>query len=266
MSHERRDDKQSTAFAYSKTREQDLARMLAANVQLGTVNATNLMAPYVFSRNKEGVHILNIVKAWEKVMLAARIIAQVENPADVLVVSNRQYGQRAAIKFGMETGASPLAGKWTPGTLTNYNTKVFKEPALMIVCDPLTDRQALIESSYMNVPTIALCDADSPLQFVDVAIPANNRGRHSIALIFWMLAREVLYLRGKITRDHDWDTMVDMFMYRDTDEKKDEDEAEADDDEEAGDDAVRDTLNKYKGEEEEGDDDEEEDDETWQNN
>ena len=43
------------------------------------------MEPYIYKRNNEGVHIINLAKAWEKLMIAARIIAAIPNPKDVLV-------------------------------------------------------------------------------------------------------------------------------------------------------------------------------------
>jgi len=93
--------------------------MLAANAHLGTENCSNLMDPYMYSRNKEGIHIINISKTWEKLMVAARIIASIPNPRDILILSNREYAQRAVLKFATYTKANYLGGKWTPGTLTN---------------------------------------------------------------------------------------------------------------------------------------------------
>ena len=107
----------------------------------------------------------------------------------------------------------------------------FKEPRLLIVSDPRTDRQAVIEASYVNIPCIALCDTDSSLEFVDVAIPCNNRSKSSLAMIYWMLAREVKILRGELTRDDDWDVLVDLFIYRSVEELANKDEEKAEDDE-----------------------------------
>jgi len=165
----------------------------------------------------------------EKIVLAARIIVAIDNPADIAVISARPYGQRAVLKFAAHTGASPIAGRFTPGNFTNYITRSFKEPRLIIVTDPRTDAQAIKEASYVNIPVIALCDMDSPTEFVDVAIPTNNKGRHAIGLIWWMLAREVLRLRGTIaSREAEWDVMTDLYFYRDP---------EAEENKEAGDEA-----------------------------
>ena len=108
----------------------------------------------------------------------------------------------------------------------------------------------------MNIPVIALANADSPLSHVDVAIPANNKGRESIALMFYFLAREVQMLRGAIPRDADWDVMVDLFMHREITNKKAEDdvEEEAAAEEEQAD--VTETLNKFKDGEEGGEEEE----------
>lgn len=149
----------------------------------------------------------------EKIVLAARIITAIDNPSDVCVISARPYGQRAVLKFAAHTGAQAIAGRFTPGSFTNYITRSFKEPRLIVVTDPRTDAQAIKEASYVNIPVIALCDTDSPTEYVDVAIPTNNKGRHAIGCIWWMLAREVLRLRGTIyNRETPWDVMVDLYF------------------------------------------------------
>lgn len=164
-------------------------------------------------------------KTWEKVLLAARAIVSIENPADIFVISSRQYGQRAVLKFSAATKATPIAGRFTPGTFTNQSrAESFREPRLLIVCDPRTDHQPITEASYVNIPVIALCNTDSPLRYVDVAIPCNNKGIYSLGLMLWMLAREVLRMRGSLARTTPWEVMVDMYFYREAEEQEKEEQ------------------------------------------
>lgn len=126
-------------FPYSRTFEEDIKMLLASKAYVGTKNINDCMKEYAYGRNAEGVYVHNVQKTWEKLMLAARVIASIQNPKDVLVVSNRLYAQRAVIKFGRHTGSQALATKWVPGTLTNQITKRFTEPRLLIVADPVND-------------------------------------------------------------------------------------------------------------------------------
>lgn len=199
-------------------KEDDVTKMLAAGVHLGDSNVNYQMEQYIYKVRNDGTPIFNLKKTWEKLMLAARVIASIENPADICAISSGTIGQRAILKFARYTGTVAVAGRFTPGTFTNQIQKAFREPRLLVLSDPVGDHQPITEASYVNLPVVAFCNSNAPLRFIDIAIPCNNNGKHSIGLMWWLLTREVLRLKGAISREVPWEVVPDLFFYRDPEE------------------------------------------------
>ncbi|MFH0738045.1 MAG: 30S ribosomal protein S2 [Candidatus Micrarchaeota archaeon] len=170
---------------------------LEAGVHIGTKIRTCDMREYIFKMRDDGLYILDLRKSSEKLMQAAKVIAKFK-PEEVTVVASRVYSSNPAARFAELTGVSLNRGRFVPGTMTNMNFKGFTEPKLVVVCDPKGEHEALVESAKNGVPVIALCDTDNETKFIDLIIPINNKGKRSLALIFYILSREVMMMQGKI--------------------------------------------------------------------
>jgi small subunit ribosomal protein S2 len=183
---------------------------LTSGVHIGTQQKSADMRRFIFKVRNDGLYVLDIKSTDERVRVAANFLSKFD-PERTLVVCQRQYGQKPARSFSKNIGAKSMVGRFVPGTLTNPLLPTFFEPDVIVVTDPSADQQALREAVNIGIPVVALCDANNDLKYVDVAIPANNKGRRSLALVYWLLTREVLRSKKVITRDDEFNLELDEF-------------------------------------------------------
>jgi small subunit ribosomal protein S2 len=169
-------------------------------VNIGTQQRSADMMRFIQEVRDDGLYLIDLTKTDERIRIISKFINQFE-PEQVVVASARQYGQRPARMFAEATGAKSSVGRFIPGTFTNPKLPSFYEPGVLIVTDPAADQQAVREAVGSGVPIVAICDANNNLRNVDLALPANNKGRRSLALLYWLLSREVLKQREKTTDD-----------------------------------------------------------------
>lgn len=208
-----RDTGEGTATVKEEELLIPLEMYLAAGVRIGTRMKSKPMERFIYSVRPDGLYLLDVKKTDERIRTAAKFIAQYD-PHRVVAVSARQYGQRPVKKFCAIVGCIPIVGRFPPGTFTNPSLSKYIEADLLIVTDPRMDAQAVEEASRAGIPVVALCDTDSPLQFIDLVIPVNNKGRRSLALVYWLLARQVLRERGDLPPDGDLPALIDDFEAR----------------------------------------------------
>jgi len=185
-------------------------KYLEAGIHIGTKLRVIDMHKFIYRTRNDGLFVLDLRKIDERIRLAGKLLAKYE-PTDIVVIASRAYSTMAAKAFAKVTGAHVIAGRFVPGAFTNVQRADFVEPKLVIICDPKGERQAVLECGKMGLPTVGLCDTDNYTMFIDWAIPCNNKGRRSLALIFWLLAREMAMSNGKISGYDDFKPTLEEF-------------------------------------------------------
>lgn len=182
---------------------------LAAGVHIGTQQKNDDMMRFIYRVRGDGLYILDIRETDSRIKTAAQFIAKF-NPAEVLVVTSRQYGQYPAKRFAQAIGGMHKVGRFIPGTLTNPNMDGFLEPRLVVVTDPTGDAQAIKEAVQTGIPVVALCDTNNSTKYIDLVIPTNNKGRKALSMVYYLLTREVLKEHGIATSLVQEDFEIDL--------------------------------------------------------
>jgi small subunit ribosomal protein S2 len=184
--------------------------LLSSGIHIGTRMKTGDMEQFIYRVRPDGLFVLDVKKTDDRIRVAAKFLGRFE-PAKIAAAAARLYAQEPVTKFCETTGATPIVGRFIPGLLSNplYPNRI--EPEVVIVSDPRADMQAVKEASSVGIPVVALCSTDNEFTGVDLVIPTNNKGRRALAVIYYLLARQVLRERGELAPDKDLPASVDDF-------------------------------------------------------
>ncbi len=174
--------------------------LLSAGIHIGTRMKTRDMEPFIYRVRPDGLFVLDVKKTDDRLRVAGKFLARYE-PSKVCIAATRLYAHEPVKKFCEMTGATPLTGRFIPGMLSNPQYPNRVDPEVIVVSDPRADAQAVKEASVVGIPIVALCSTDNEFTGVDFVIPTNNKGRRALAVIFWLLARQVLRERGELQQD-----------------------------------------------------------------
>ena len=195
--------------------------LLSAGIHIGTRTKTLDMEPFIYRVRPDGLFVLDVKKTDDRIRVTAKFLSRYEH-AKVAVAATRLYAQEPVKKFCELTGSTPLIGRFIPGQLSNPQYPGRIDPEIILVSDPRADAQAVKEASKVGIPIVALCSTDNEFAGVDLVIPTNNKGRRALAVIFWLLTRQVLRERGELAADKDPPATIDDFEAKVTREEEEE--------------------------------------------
>jgi small subunit ribosomal protein S2 len=195
----------------------DKEEYLSAGVNIGMRRKVQDMEPFIYRVKKNKLAIINLDESDNRIETGATFLSKYD-PEDILVISRKEAGHKSIVTFAEATGAQRIFGRFMPGTLTNPNSDEYIEPEIVVVTDPIEDKQAVKEAVEAHIPVVAICDTVNKLENIDYVIPANNKGTRSLAVVYYLLAREYLKNRGELEEDEEFDYMIDDFETEDIDE------------------------------------------------
>lgn len=195
-------------------------KILSTGIRVGTTVKTTFMQPFITKASPEGLYMIDLDKTLTRIKTAAKFANRID-AEKILVCSGREYATTPIERFCEMTGTRKMLGRFMPGTLTNPSLPYYTEPRLVIISDPQVDSQAIIEATNAGIPVIGISNTDNITSMIDVVIPANNRGRKSLATVFWLLAREILIERKQLGENDPMKYEIDDFETKISEEEMD---------------------------------------------
>jgi len=184
---------------------------LKSGIHIGTKFKTKYMANFIYKTRPDGLSVLNLKKIDERVRVAINFLTQYE-PDEILIVCRRENGWKALKKLHKLTGINVISGRYPPGILTNPNLETFMEPKVIMVCDPWPDKNVVEDANKIGIPVIALCDTNNQSNKLDLVVPCNNKGKKSVGIVFYLVAREYMQRKGMLRGDEEMPAKLEDFV------------------------------------------------------
>jgi len=187
---------------------------LSCGIHIGTKLLSGDARRFIYRQTNYGLYVIDLTQTSERLAIAAKFLSKyVEEGSDrVIVCSVRRYGKEPVKKFCKALGCRAVTTRFIPGSLTNpMIADYIKDASVVVIVDPHADKVILREAKLARVPVVSLFDTDDTLSGIDLAIPANNRGKKALGLAFWMLARMILLELGKISSEDEFPYTLEDF-------------------------------------------------------
>ena len=187
---------------------------LSCGIHIGTKLLSGDARRFIYRQTNYGLYVIDLTQTDERLMTAAKFLSKyVEEGSDKVIVSSvRRYGKEPVKQFCKVLGCRAITERFIPGSLTNpIIDDYIKDASVVVIVDPHADKVILREAKLARIPVVSLFDTDDILDGIDLAIPANNRGKKALGLAFWLLARQILLELGKISSEDDFPYTLDEF-------------------------------------------------------
>ena len=187
---------------------------LSCGIHIGTKLLSGDARRFIYRQTNYGLYVIDLTQTDKRLKIAAKFLSKyVEEGSDRIIVSSvRRYGKEPVKKFCEVLGCRATVNRFIPGSLSNPIIDTYvKDASVVVIVDPHADKVILREAQLVRIPVISLFDTDDTLAGIDLAVPANNRGKKALGLVFWILARQIMLELGKISSEDEFPYTLEEF-------------------------------------------------------
>ncbi len=182
---------------------------LTAGVHIGTKHKNGFIDKFIHRSRADGLKILDTQEVDRRLKILINLLSKYE-PSEFAIMGRRENAKKPLHLFAKLIGCDIFTGRYLPGKLTNVALEGYKEYKVIIVCDPLTDKNILNEAFEQGMFTVGFCDTNNRTTKLDFVLPINNKGKKSLGLAFMLIAKHYLANKG-IIKEKDFKYTLDDF-------------------------------------------------------